>query len=127
MATKMPLKTMAPMIPSREHGGGNDQERRTREDGHHDKQVVDRQHFLQRITRYKQAGNLSTVVDVEKPANAIATTTQNTDQSAALFREMGLSSRCINRSIKMAPTESAMKTMTVSVGKPMCVETIFYP
>ncbi len=66
MATKMPLKTMAPMIPSREHGGGNDQERRTGEDGHHDKQVVDRQHFLQRITRYKQAGNLSTVVDVEE-------------------------------------------------------------
>ena len=78
---------MAPMIPSREHGGGNDQERRTREDGHHDKQVVDRQHFLQRITRYKQAGNLSTVVDVEETANAIATTTQNTDQSAALFRK----------------------------------------
>lgn len=66
MATKMPLKTMAPMIPSREHGGDNDPERRTREDGHHDEQVIDRQHFLQRITRDKQTGNLSTVVDIEE-------------------------------------------------------------
>ncbi|GEH44067.1 hypothetical protein EC09E025_01161 [Escherichia coli O145:H28] len=36
------------------------------EDCHHDEQVIDRQHFLQRITRDKQTGNLSTVVDIEE-------------------------------------------------------------
>src|SRR5699024_12795100 len=36
------------------------------DDVHHDDQDIDRQHFLQRITRDKQTGNLSTVVDIEE-------------------------------------------------------------
>ena len=78
-------------MPQYSTRGGNDPEPRTGENRHHHKQVVDRQHFLKRITGDEQARNFRTVVDIEKPAKPIATATQKTDQIAAFFSETGLS------------------------------------